>query len=326
MNTQKTGEFITELRKEKNLTQAQLAEILNVSDKAISRWETGRGFPDINNLEALSENLGVTVAELLMGEKADEGFTKEDVQTISSDSLSLVRTLLEKRKYANILIGFLVGLVILITVVVHMTSPIYLKDGADSIKIEELNDGSLVAVMDGVATGHDIDTATEPEGGENEVFISCYTTRWDQLRKKAPDTIFSIGSKSEIDKVYYYPSSPSADGNQLLYSSGSEDALSGGATILPRLVYNYWLAIGIMATIVGLIIYAIFRKKYFADKIIKVTALPAAFTVSTLICLMGKFDEVYNAAFYFSGIVLLALAIYALFLVIMNNRKLHKSK
>ena len=54
MNAEKTGEFIRNLRKEKNITQQELAEMLNVSDKAVSRWETGRGFPDIGNLEAVS--------------------------------------------------------------------------------------------------------------------------------------------------------------------------------------------------------------------------------------------------------------------------------
>ena len=46
MNNETTGKFITELRKQKNLTQAQLAEMIHVSDKADSRWETGSGYPD----------------------------------------------------------------------------------------------------------------------------------------------------------------------------------------------------------------------------------------------------------------------------------------
>ena len=57
MNAQKCGKFITELRKEKNLTQKDLATELKVSDKAISRWETGKGFPDIDSLHALSKFL-----------------------------------------------------------------------------------------------------------------------------------------------------------------------------------------------------------------------------------------------------------------------------
>lgn len=66
------GKFIFELRKENNLTQKELAENLNVSDKAISRWETGKGFPDVNSLLALSEFFGVSVNELLAGKRIEE--------------------------------------------------------------------------------------------------------------------------------------------------------------------------------------------------------------------------------------------------------------
>ena len=62
MNMEKTGGFIAALRKEKGWTQAQLAEQILVSDKAVSRWETGRGFPDIGNMEALAACLDVTEA------------------------------------------------------------------------------------------------------------------------------------------------------------------------------------------------------------------------------------------------------------------------
>ncbi|MBQ7115486.1 MAG: helix-turn-helix domain-containing protein [Clostridia bacterium] len=72
MNAKDCGKFVTDLRKKKNLTQKQLAEILNVSDKAISRWETGKGFPDVNSLLALSEFFGVSVNELLAGKRIEE--------------------------------------------------------------------------------------------------------------------------------------------------------------------------------------------------------------------------------------------------------------
>ena len=79
MNTEKTGSFIRDLRKEKNLTQQQLAELINVSDKAVSRWETGRGLPDIGNLEDLSEALDVSVAEMLKGERFSDSITSSDM-------------------------------------------------------------------------------------------------------------------------------------------------------------------------------------------------------------------------------------------------------
>ena len=78
MNENKTGVFISTLRKEKELTQAQLAEKLNVTDKAISRWETGKGMPDSSLLVPLANILGITVNELLTGEKiSEETFSKK---------------------------------------------------------------------------------------------------------------------------------------------------------------------------------------------------------------------------------------------------------
>ena len=65
METKELGAFIAQTRKEKQMTQAQLASCLKVTDKAVSRWERGMGFPDIQTLEPLAEALGVTLTELM---------------------------------------------------------------------------------------------------------------------------------------------------------------------------------------------------------------------------------------------------------------------
>ena len=62
------GTLIKELREKQNMTQKQLAEILNVSDKTVSKWETDRGLPDITIIDSLAKALGVSVAELFTGE------------------------------------------------------------------------------------------------------------------------------------------------------------------------------------------------------------------------------------------------------------------
>ena len=67
MNQYVTGAMIKRLREGRKMTQAQLAEKLHVSDKAVSKWETGRGYPDISLIEPLSSALGVSVLELLSG-------------------------------------------------------------------------------------------------------------------------------------------------------------------------------------------------------------------------------------------------------------------
>lgn len=67
MDAKKTGKIISTKRKEKGLTQIQLAEILNVSNRAVSKWENGDGFPDISLLPVISSALGITIDELLTG-------------------------------------------------------------------------------------------------------------------------------------------------------------------------------------------------------------------------------------------------------------------
>ena len=68
MNNYVTGITIRQLREKKGITQKDLADILCVSDKTISKWETGRGLPDISLLEPLAASLGVSLTELLAGE------------------------------------------------------------------------------------------------------------------------------------------------------------------------------------------------------------------------------------------------------------------
>ena len=69
MDTMKTGALIAQKRKEQNLTQQQLADLLGVTNKAVSKWETGDGFPDVSLLLPLAQALGVTADTLLKGEE-----------------------------------------------------------------------------------------------------------------------------------------------------------------------------------------------------------------------------------------------------------------
>lgn len=72
MDNIKTGALIAQMRKEKGMTQKALADSIGVSNAAISKWETGKGFPDISLLEPLSNALGLTVSEILAGERLED--------------------------------------------------------------------------------------------------------------------------------------------------------------------------------------------------------------------------------------------------------------
>jgi len=319
MNTEKTGEFIAELRKDKRLTQSQLATAIHVSDKAISRWETGRGLPDIDNLETLSDYLDVSIAELIRGERISEPVSKEELQSITSDGLSLTKVFLEKRKYINTLLGFVLGSIIILIAFIHMMSRIYVKDPGEALTIEKLSDGSIVGVLDEKVSGYDLERYKEPDTGLQLAFIGCYRTKWDQLTGKSSDMLVSLGNEDSVDAVYFYP----GDGEDILIYGDSGIADNGGVMTLPRLVYNYWLIIGILLSAAGLIAYAACRKKYYADRILKAALVPAAFTVSIPLCLFGRFDEVYNATYYLTGILLLTAAIYLVLRIVMLVKKGH---
>lgn len=68
MDCKKTGSLIAKVRKEKNMTQVELARKLNISDKAVSKWERGLGCPDVTLLNELAEVLGINVKDILSGE------------------------------------------------------------------------------------------------------------------------------------------------------------------------------------------------------------------------------------------------------------------
>ena len=87
MDAKKTGILIAQCRKAKHYTQKDLAERLHVSDKAISRWETGKGFPDTSLLKPLSDILGIGVSELLAGEMIPREHLSQRVDEVIVDSL-----------------------------------------------------------------------------------------------------------------------------------------------------------------------------------------------------------------------------------------------
>ncbi len=112
MDNKKTGKFIAMRRKELDLTQKQLAEKLNVTDKAVSKWETGKGAPDISLLSAIADSLKVTVVELLDGEVSEKANTQ-----IQTDKVVIEALRKAKKERTKTVISFFLALVILFSLV-----------------------------------------------------------------------------------------------------------------------------------------------------------------------------------------------------------------
>ncbi len=113
MDQVKIGKFISEVRKQRNLTQKELAEKLGVSDKTISKWECGNSAPDISYLEALCNSLGISVNELLSGEYlSDTSYSEKAEENIMQ--LMKENQINKKSSVFSVVLGVILGGVALV--------------------------------------------------------------------------------------------------------------------------------------------------------------------------------------------------------------------
>lgn len=128
MEAKKFGQFIAGIRKEKKMTQAELAGKIHVTDKAISRWERGLGFPDIQTLEPLAQALGISVLELMRSERQETEkqdqqpeefrYTQGEVAEMLQNAGDISRQQKKQDRDANVIAGIVLAA---ITIIVWMT-------------------------------------------------------------------------------------------------------------------------------------------------------------------------------------------------------------
>ena len=138
MDTQKIGKFLKKLRNEKNMTQEELAEHMDVSNRTVSRWETGSNLPDIAILIELSDFYAVDLREILDGERKDQRMEKETEKTI-----------LKVAEYSRWRMLFTFGLVISVINLILQRIDI-VEEGFwrnFAAFIQGLSDGGVTAVM-----------------------------------------------------------------------------------------------------------------------------------------------------------------------------------
>ncbi len=110
MDMQKIGSFLAELRKEKNLTQDELGAQIGVTNKTISRWETGNYLPPVEMLQTLGDNFGVSINEILNGERISDGNYKDiSEQNIKSALTKSDSVIAKHRKILNWVIAVVVA-------------------------------------------------------------------------------------------------------------------------------------------------------------------------------------------------------------------------
>lgn len=135
MNHSKTGKFILESRKKRGFTQEELATKLGITAKAVSKWETGKGFPDVSLILDLCDLLQININELLSGEKSNSKNHETQIN-------ELLLEMANKEEYQNkklIMCDYVIGILSTINLLIMVSVAVYLIDN-------ELYQNILIAV------------------------------------------------------------------------------------------------------------------------------------------------------------------------------------
>ena len=165
MNQEKIGKFIAQCRKDKKLTQQQLAEILGVTDKSIGNWENGRNMPDLSLFKPLCDELGITINELLSGEKLDKEKYQEKFEE------NIINTIDYSTKKINIIKNNLGIILIIIGVILSFNAMTMFKSDSSW--------GSVYSVIGGIVSLFGIVKLTRNLNKTKRIIISsiyliCY--------------------------------------------------------------------------------------------------------------------------------------------------------
>lgn len=118
MDQNKIAEYIVKKRKEKNLTQKDIAQTLHISISAVSKWERGLSYPDITLLEPLANVLDTSIIEILKGEDMDNDLSKYEAHDLIKELVSLNRMKEYKKKTLMSDVFYIIVLFIFVTVII----------------------------------------------------------------------------------------------------------------------------------------------------------------------------------------------------------------
>lgn len=166
MDAKKMGSFIAGIRKEKGMTQAELAAKLFLSDKTISKWERGAGLPDIGNIESLADALDVSLLELMQGERSNESsISTQTAEQLLADTLSISSS---RSDFVHRIID--AGFVIISTIFAALLLVLFLQEGSSLLF-------PALSIVLGLAA--------------LSIPVWCFT--WSKARRAAPCVLASMG-------------------------------------------------------------------------------------------------------------------------------------
>jgi len=189
MDPKKTGIIISEARKKLKMTQKDLADLLYVSDKAVSKWERGLCFPDISALIPLTEILKINLYDLLRGEKVN----KEDVEETLKNTINYSNNEIKRKKKKYIVIS---TIIISIIALISVISLILMSKNIDTGAITDRD-----TIYD-ISYYSNYKTTTENGNTDKlELIITKLPMKWKFDSYKLNDNILRINYKSTYKDV-----------------------------------------------------------------------------------------------------------------------------
>ena len=189
MDQIKIGRFIAKLRKEQQMTQLDLATKIGVTDRAISKWENGRGLPDISLISPLCEVLGISIDELLEGERIE---SSQKLKVTHKNLLSILGEREQekiKSKKLSVLISVL--LITAIAMCVVITPMLYASLRGDGYSFSAAYATQLAGSLSKAVTNHNFSKAVKNIGFENQD-RSIAEKEWVDAMENLSDKGFSI--------------------------------------------------------------------------------------------------------------------------------------
>ena len=200
MNIQKIGKLIAACRKEKGMTQAQLAEKLGVTNKTVSRWENGNYMPDLTILEPLSHELGISLEELLSGERiiAQQG-NSDKTAMVLSNALDYSGSILKKsrtREVIAILAAFVtVTISVIIALITFSNKTLPAESGSEWMEADFALIKNNTVMMDCYSYYED-----DNQGGDKKIV-------WQNIEYRQPlmigDVVLVISVEGDKCETYY---------------------------------------------------------------------------------------------------------------------------
>ena len=230
----------------------------------------------------------------------------------NTSSFLKIKSTLRKKKIQTIIFSIMLSAMILVITTAFLTAPEYIPYSKESVKINEIGNGSVVAIFEDTVSGYDISSYPTDDNTGYVYHITTWDSIWNRTikRTRANNTILNPNNEN-VATVYYYHT----DGSEDILIYGKDINPNGGIITLPRLFLTYYAFIAlILVAVCGILMALLRRQKKVFNLTMKILFLPVSYLLGLLI-IKGVSTSSYTATRDFYAILLVMIPLYIAFII-----------